>query len=506
MKAVIKIFDWMDDKKLSILIGVIFFASLIPIFYLAPYARPSGDDYGYSVLTHAAWQDTHSLTAVFKAGMETVRNMYQSWNGDWFTVFLFSLMPEVFAPYTFFIVPYIMVGINVLGTTVFLYYIVVKIGRMSWEYALLFTSLILLVSYQFIPSTAIGMYWYVGATHYIVPHAVALLALVFGFRYYQTMRIRNIVYASLCMFMVGGSSYFSSLLVFMVYAVMMFLFFRKRKDIFFLIIPFVIGAAGFIVQCLSPGNAVRAGESFGFHLSDAFVTVGQCLLLGLSTIGVYFKEKTFIYVVLICCGIFGWNGLLKRKSGFTFRYPLLFVIFMYGLYSAMYAPAVYAAVDVSKGPDTIVYLTFLLAALMSILYVEGFIIQQLQKREKKGKLVNFLLSPNEFRRKAAIPILLLCMLITALNMKWFTDSVDKQVYDYVSSGQAEDFRRQIQSQMEILLDDTVREAYLVPINDDQGPLMHMPVTNDENAFTNWVVKEFYRKDKVVMQIENQIKQ
>ena len=74
----------------------------------------------------------------------------------------------------------------------------------------------------------------------------------------------------------------------------------------------------------------------------------------------------------------------------------------------------------------------------------------------------------------------------------------QQVFDYVSSGQAEDFRKQIASQMEILLDDSVKEAYLVPINDEQGPLMHMPVTEDEDAFTNWVVKRFYRKDKVVM--------
>ena len=28
--------------------------------------------------------------------------------------------------------------------------------------------------------------------------------------------------------------------------------------------------------------------------------------------------------------------------------------------------------------------------------------------------------------------------------------------------------------------------------------MHMPVTTDENSFTNIVVKNFYRKNKVVM--------
>lgn len=493
-----KIVDWVDDKKLAVVSGLILLMSLLPILYLAPYARPSGDDYGYSALTHAAWLDTHSLAEVFKAGVTTVKNMYQTWNGDWFTVFLFSLMPEVFAPNTFWIVPYIMVGITVLATTVFIYYIVVKVGKMGWEYAVIFDSLILFVSFQFIPSTAIGMYWYVGATHYMLPHAAALLALVFGFRYYQRKRTRDIVYASLCMFMVGGSSYFSALLVFMVYAVMMFLFFRKRKDILYLLFPFIIGAIGFIFQCISPGNAGRAGESFGFHIGDAFATIGQSLWLGITTIGIYFREKTFIFIVLLICGVFGWQALLKRKSEFTFRYPLLFVIFMYGIYSAMYAPAVYAAVDVSKGPDTMVYLTFLLSALLSILYVEGWMIDKLKKSDGAGRIHKILTAPDEYRRKAAAPILLAAILLTVFNISWFADSVDKQVYDYVSSGQADDFREQTWTNMQILLDDSIKEAYLVPINDDQGPLMHMPVTADENAFTNWAVKEFYRKDKVIM--------
>lgn len=497
-----KIIDWIDDKKLAILAGMILLVSLLPILYLAPYARPSGDDYGYSALTHAAWLDTHSLIEVFKAGIATVENMYQTWNGDWFTVFLFSLMPEVFAPYTFWIVPYLMVGVTVLATTVFIYYIVVKIGGLGWEYAVIFASLILFVSFQFIPSTAIGMYWYVGATHYMLPHAVGLLALVFGFRYYRKKRIRDIVYACLCMFMVGGSSYFSALLVFMVYAVMLLLFFRKRRDIFYLLLPFIVGAVGFIFQCISPGNAGRAGESFGFHISDAFATVGQSLWLGITTIAAYWKEKTFIFMALLWCGIFGWQALLKRKSDFTFRYPLLFVIFMYGIYSAMYTPAVYAAVDVSKGPDTMVYLTFLLAALLSILYVEGWIIDKLKKTNSGGRIRKLFLTADAYRRKIAVPALLLGALITVLNVGWFADSVDKQVYDYVSSGRADDFKEQIQTNMEILLDDSIKEAYLVPINDDQGPLMHMPVTTDENAFTNWAVKEFYRKDKVVMRSDN----
>lgn len=486
-----------SDKKIAIAAVVAFLLSLAPILYLAGYARPSGDDYGYSVYTHAAWLDTHSVVEALKAAAYTVKEMYLSWNGDWCTVFLFSLMPEAFVPYSYWTAPYFMVGVTVLGTTVFLYYVIVKIVGCSWEYAAILDALTLFASFQFIPSTAIGMYWYVGAMHYMVPHAVALLALTFGFRYYKTRKIRNIAYASVCMFMVGGSSYFSSLLVFMAYAAMMLLFFRKRKDVFYLLIPFSIGAAGFIVQCVSPGNRTRAGEAFGFHVSDAVATVAQSLWQGITVNGEYIKEKTLIYVIFLLCAVFGWAGLLKRKSSFRFRYPLLFVGFMYGVYSAMFAPAIYAAVDVSRGPETMVYLTFLLAVLFSILYVEGWAIEKL-KESGKGRFCEILLDVAQYRAKVGAVALLAAAALTLFCRNSLMHCVDKQVFDYVSSGQAEDFRKQIASQMEILLDDSVKEAYLVPINDEQGPLMHMPVTEDEEAFTNWVVKRFYRKDKVVM--------
>ena len=104
MKKILKKFD---NKKLAIITGIVFLLSMLPIWYLAKYARPSGDDYGYSVFTHAAWLESHSILEVIKAGLYTSKVMYDSWNGDFVTTFLFSMMPEVFAPWTFWIVPFI---------------------------------------------------------------------------------------------------------------------------------------------------------------------------------------------------------------------------------------------------------------------------------------------------------------------------------------------------------------------------------------------------------------
>ena len=60
-------YDKKGNKNVeAVIIILIFIVSMLPIWYLAGYARPSGDDYGYSVLTHAAWLETHSLIEVLK--------------------------------------------------------------------------------------------------------------------------------------------------------------------------------------------------------------------------------------------------------------------------------------------------------------------------------------------------------------------------------------------------------------------------------------------------------
>ena len=167
--AVDRLAKWLDTKKIAVTVFVTFIFTMLPIWYLAFYARPSGDDYGYSANSHIAWISTHSLWEVFKAGLEMTKSMLKGWNGDWFTVFLFTWMPEVFVPYSFWIVPLFMTAIVILSTCYFVNEMLVnRMGIKRYE-SLTAAFLLLIATYQFIPSTAIGMYWYVGSMHYMMP-------------------------------------------------------------------------------------------------------------------------------------------------------------------------------------------------------------------------------------------------------------------------------------------------------------------------------------------------
>ena len=84
------------------------------------------------------------------------------------------------------------------------------------------------------------------------------------------------------------------------------------------------------------------------------------------------------------------------------------------------------------------------------------------------------------------------------------ESTSYECYTYIESGQADDYKAQMEERFSLLRNPELKNVELPAMNSDQGPLMHMPVTSDENAFTNWVVKNFYRKDKVVM-VESETK-
>ena len=64
---------------------------------------------------------------------------------------------------------------------------------------------------------------------------------------------------------------------------------------------------------------------------------------------------------------------------------------------------------------------------------------------------------------------------------------------YIVSGQAKDYKDQMDLQTKLMEDENVKDVVLPGINDVQGPLMHMPVTDDPTAWSNMVTAQFYGK-------------
>ena len=77
------------------------------------------------------------------------------------------------------------------------------------------------------------------------------------------------------------------------------------------------------------------------------------------------------------------------------------------------------------------------------------------------------------------------------------DTTFYKCYEYIASGQAEDYKDQMEERLAILRNQSLRSVELPAMNSDQGPLMHMEVLEDPEGWTNMVVCQFFQKDRVV---------
>lgn len=466
---------------------IVFVLTLLPILYLSFVNRASGDDYGYGTYTRAAWITTHSLVQVGKAAWRTIRQYYYGWQGTWFSIFVFSLQPEVFNDRAYVVVAFLMLFLWI-GSTFLLFRELLcrRVKLDKWSCGLI-TTVFLMISIQFIPSIKSSIFWFNGCAHYMLPFAMCQCLVYFLLRYEENYRVRYLVEIGILMTLLGGSNYQASVFALMAaFYVGMAGFISKRdKRIWWLCLPIMLEFIGLILSMKAPGNKVRGGEEFGLSLSRGMWTIGQSFVEGMRTIGNYMQTKPLAMMGLLLLFLLLLSAVRKRGKEPSVKYPMISILLLFCLYCAMQAPAIYAGVEVSGGVHNMNYLVFLLTTAGILLILA----QQIVTR--------FSLSSEKVYRRILLPGLFICLLILVLGRSNIKTSTLWVCLDYITTGQAADYKEQMEQQTRLLTDGDTQDVVLPFINDVQGPLMHMPVTADPEAWTNTVTRQFYGKNSVV---------
>ena len=474
------------EKNFTYFFIIVFIFTLIPICYLSFINRATGDDYGYAVLTREAWQQSHSVMKVIQAAIETVKQYYYGWQGTWFSIFLFTFQPEVFGDQTYVITAFLMLFLWI-GSTFLMFHeiFVIKMNWDKWNYRL-FTIIFLMISIQFIPSTKSAIFWFNGCAHYMIPFAMCQLLV------YSLLRFRREYnygwYAFICFFMtlLGGANYQAAIfgLIITLYLGIEDYLYKKKRKICLLILPTIMELTGLIISMLAPGNKSRGGENFGFSIPKVFYTIGFSFVEGMRDCFEYMKDKPIVFVGLIILFFISLN-VFRQNNYQIVKHPILGIFALYCLYSAMQAPALYAGVDVSGGVYNMNYQVFLLTASGSL------IILAQQIALKYARLIE------HHYKRISIFCMLICFIVLLVGRSSIKTSTLWISIEYITSGQAADYKEQMDLQTKLMEEENVSDIVLPFINDEQGPLMHMPVTDNPNAWTNTVTKNFYGKNSVV---------
>lgn len=152
------------------------------------------------------------------------------------------------------------------------------------------------------------------------------------------------------------------------------------------------------------------------------------------------------------------------------------------------APRIYASVGVSGGvPDT-EYFTFLL----TVLIAEIICVQWLKDAIHAGRSTQWL------HRHIRTPILILSVLFCLLFYRHLVgQTADYICINFITSGELQDYRTQMQEWLDILNDPDIKDARLPAMNSEQGPYMIMVPLPGDDGFSNYAYEQYYEKDSVI---------
>ena len=485
------------QKLFTIILAVTFAISLIPIFIVAGYDAAAGDDYNYGAQPHLIYLATGSALDAIKAAYIEMIGTWYSWQGTWFDVFVFCLHPEVFSDSAYVIVPYIFVVLQTVCFLCFAHHFIkvkMKIDGLYWlEIGLLF----LLFCFQLVPSQKSAFFWWVGSVHYAMPMCMALIGIVLGDRYLSDHKIKDLAALTIIATLIGGATYPAALLLILVVFLLWlagFVLFRDRnRKNFFLIIPFIMEAIGLFISVIAPGNANRSASDIAegaVPSGGAIATIIKSIVFSVQdAVTLFVADKTFCLILFIAVGIVSGdvirNKMLERGSDSEFAklfaHPLLFCIVMFLLNASMYAPRLYAGGSVSSGYYNFDFEVFLMCTCASIIYVEGWFFSKNAAYSKKVSVCT------------SVTMCILALVIAFAGRHGIKGYTDYVCFGYYYSGQAADYKEQIALQRLLMEEEGVDDVVVPGINDVQGPLMHMPVTDNPDKVTNYMTCKFYGK-------------
>ena len=504
-------------QKLVWLLAGIFLLSLIPLYALGFFAHPSVDDYYYGVETARVWQERGSLGAVTGMSWDLMKDSYETWQGNFAAIFLMRLQPGIFGEKAYGIAPLILLTSFGAGMVFFYYTLLrrlVKAGRpAAWGISLVISF----CAMQFCYKPSDSFYWFNGGIYYTFFFALSyillgLLILAVKGESNKTRALAAIPLAPLA-FLIGGGNYSTALsLAVLLGSLLGYAIWRakchsgrreaeSKNPVFPLLLAFLPLLASLILSILAPGNAVRqsvTGESVG---------VVKALLFSFAYGGYSLMEGLKLPVAILWLGLMPILYRLSRRVRGKYPYPLLVLLFTFGIYASQGTALFYAqGLRMPPRMSNIIYFNAYLFTGFNLFYLCGW----LRRRYPGNPLERFgeklAASPKGLLRFSAL--MALCFCLSCLGLWQVTEKegggADFQVQPLSVSaaysllkGEAALYDRQLTERAAFLAAQPEgAEVTVPPLSVYPPALTHSEITADPLDFKNDHLARFYHLGSV----------
>ena len=359
-----------------IVLVVLFLASLVPICLVSAYDRMCFDDYDYSVLTRDSVRNDGSVFGLLSAAGQVVRETYETWQGTYSAVFLFSLQPAICGQGWYAVTPWILICTLVLGLGYVTYAVIVVALRQNprvWQIVWMFSAMLCV---QFPRDPAEGFFWYNGGMFYTFFFGLLLiwLGLVVDLANREPQGHSKAMLRSAALLLlseiIAGGDYPTALLLGILLLVFLLWSARKRKALLpVLILSLVIFGAGFAVSILAPGNSVR--QALLEQQTPVHAVISAMSGTPVRLLGQLLRHPGILALLLLV-----WVPLcvvLVQRINYRFRLPLLVPVASFLMLAAMFTPSYYAMGNAgSYRLWNIVMFAFYLLLMLNIFYFAGW--------------------------------------------------------------------------------------------------------------------------------------
>jgi hypothetical protein len=295
---------------------------------------------------------------------------------------------------------------------------------------------------------------------------------------------RYIIISCILMTLLGGMSYPAAILAILSIFLLWLLCAGRGKYIFILSIPVALKIVGLLVSVVAPGNAVRGGEGYSVTASRFIGCIGEAIQEGTTDLPLDVVRKPLAFLILICLIPVIADGVKEgRALGASLPKPWLVILWLYLTYCAMYWPEIFAGVEVSGGIPNTIWQVLVLSLILICVYLRGAVAG---------------IADRKIVFAVYVVVFLLMAVVTVGRRSMVKHTVDYIIYEYIASGQADDYREQMNDFYAIMTDPSVTDAVAHASNNQQGPLMHMPITDDPTNFTNESAAQFFGKNSVTV--------
>lgn len=500
--------DRVPLKRDAVYAGILLALSLIPILWLGRYNVMCIDDYNYGVEVHDAWLATGSVGQAVRAAWQHNMENYQNWQGTYVSCFLMSLCPMNFRYDAAWIVPFLMIGMFASSTFVLGRHILCRWLGADKTGSAFVMFLLLFMFYQVLEAPFEGIYWYNGATHYVLMESVwffLLSAVSAGMRTQKKSRaVLLCITAMILSVIVGGGNLVTALQAEILMALLvLYAAVVNRRRIAAALLPFVTGSIGFLFNTLAPGNALRGSID-----AEEGYSAAVSILLSFYNAVVYIIRWTSPFVILIWLMLLPVLWKLMKRSAVTFRHPVLVTAGAFCVLSAMFTPTLFALGTVGLSRvDDIIQMVYYLCLIMVTAYWFGYFAHRndgeaaaeenvMARGARDGLAAESL---GLFLERTAGRMTVACFLLVLV--VWVC-TADKNTYTSVSAlrslmnGEARTFYEESMERHEAYTDESIVDVELAPYSARPALFDFEDLSTDPGNWLNLAVTQYYHKARV----------